>query len=87
MFIKVSQIILTHFFSSIFVQRHEHFVRQIKIIENHMHILSYDVMGHFHLWRAEDGTTLKSFDRHALTFILSTDCHLLVTARGDNWYN
>lgn len=52
-----------------------------------MHILSYDVMGHFHLWRAEDGTTLKSFDRHALTFILSTDCHLLVTARGDNWYN
>lgn len=68
------------------LQKHDSFVRQIKIIENDMQILSYDVMGHFHLWQAEDGATLISFDRHAFTFILSTDCQLLVTARGDNWY-
>lgn len=68
------------------LQKHDSFVRQMKIIENDMQILSYDAMGHFHLWQAEDGTTLISFDRHAFTFILSTDCQLLVTARGDNWY-
>ncbi|XP_061166036.1 protein qui-1-like [Saccostrea echinata] len=65
-------------------EKHENFVRQMKILGDDMRIVSYDILGHFHLWRADEGTTLMTFDRQASTFILSTDCQLLITARGDN---
>ncbi|XP_033752140.1 NACHT domain- and WD repeat-containing protein 1-like isoform X2 [Pecten maximus] len=63
-------------------KHHELMIQNVEYVDDER-ILSYDVQGNFHIWQAETGVTLTTYNIPAATFVLSSDGQYLVTSRGD----
>ncbi|XP_069122816.1 protein qui-1-like isoform X2 [Argopecten irradians] len=63
-------------------KHHDLMIQSVEYVDEER-ILSYDVQGNFHIWQAETGVTLTTYNIPVASFVLSSDGQYLATCRGD----